>query len=203
MILSNFLLCLLPSLFPSHLLKCTPFRDSHSLHGLLLTLMPSCFSSVTSGLERVVFSSISTPSLATHTSAQCTLASRSQWILVSKSLSHLTSLHQLAVDCSILFHSSSAPLAFPTTVISWVFLIPFTDVAFVPSLFISSVSALFSPSDDLWQRPVHKHEFPSENLKSTSLAQTPLLSFNSDSYFQSPPVNPQRCTVSKRNWSFS
>lgn len=144
MILSNFLLCLLPSLFPSHLLKCTPFRDSHSLHGLLLTLMPSCFSPVTSGLERVVFSSISTPSLATHTSAQCTLACRSQWILVSKSLSHLTSLHQLAVDCSILFHSSSAPLAFPTTVISWVFLIPFTDVAFVPSLFMLCLSTLLT-----------------------------------------------------------
>lgn len=100
----------------------------------------------------------------------------------------------MAVDGSILFYSSPAPLAFPTTLIPWVFLIPFTDVAFVSSLYISSVSALFSPSDDLWQRPVHKHEFPSDNLKSISSAQTPLLSFNSDSYFQSPPVNPQRCT---------
>lgn len=80
MILSNLWLCPLP-LLPSQ-----PAAQMYPIQGQAL---PSQAASHTSA-----WASLSTPSLASHTSAHCTVAGRSPWILVSKSFSHLASGHQ-------------------------------------------------------------------------------------------------------------
>lgn len=96
----------------------TPFTGS--------SLMPSRFSPVISSLERGVLVSLSDLPCYPHIS----MLHSSQWIPVSKSLSHLTPLHQLALLTAHSPSLSFPPLAFPSTITPQVFLTSFIVGAF-------------------------------------------------------------------------